>query len=394
MDDKAALAGSLSFISLPDIFQILGSNNSTGIMRITSQYMPYPGVIYFLNGDPINAATGPLKGIDAIYALFGWVEGKFEFHEEGVKVRRVVNQSKMEIVLDAMRMLDDGLIEKVGPSSFTKEAVSEGKGNGSGKKGAPQVIKGPLVDYTHVINEEEFHDGDRIVREGGYGKWVWVILKGSAEVSRETSKGPMTIARVGEGCFLGSFTALPFMEYSRSATITAVGDVLLGLLDTELLYREFTSLSPDFRLILLSLDSRLRKITSRALELFIKKDDKSKGYTKNKEVIIEKGSSIKEAFTITEGEAYVIGETRKGQIPLFALERDEAFGHMPSMDMGHEPRSAMVLASKDLKVNRLDAERLQKEYEQLSGTFKNMIYNTCTCIFVTTKLAYRLHEAK
>jgi CRP-like cAMP-binding protein len=393
MGDKAALAGSLSFMSLPDIFQILGSNNSTGIMRITSQYMPYPGVIYFLNGDPINATCGPLKGLDAIYALFGWVEGKFEFHEEEVKVGRVVNQSKMEIVLDAMRMLDDGLIKKVGLSSFTEAAASEGKGNGSGKKGAPQIIKGPLVDYTHVINEEEYHDGDRIVREGGYGKWVWVILKGSAEVRRETSKGPMTIARVGEGCFLGSFTALPFMEYSRSATITALGDVLLGLLDTELLYREFTSLSPDFRLILLSLDSRLRKITSRALELFIK-EDKAKGYTKNKKVIIEKGSSKKEAFTITEGEAYVIGETRKGQLPLFALEKDEAFGYMPSMDMGHEPRSAMVLASKDLKVNRLDAESLQKEYEQLSGTFKNMIYNTCTCIFVTTKLAYRLYEAK
>jgi hypothetical protein len=64
------------------------------------------------------------------------------------------------------------------------------------------------------------------------------------------------------------------------------------------------------------------------------------------------------------------------------------------MDMYHEPRSALVLGSKDLKVNKLDMESLQKEYEQLSGTFRNMIYNACACIFVTTKLAYRLHEGK
>lgn len=393
MSDKAALAGSLSFIGLADIFQILGGNNCTGIMRITSQHAPDPGLIYFLNGDPINATIGPLSGLDAIYALFGWGEGKFEFYEEEVQIGRVVNKSRMEIVLDAMRMLDDGLIKKVGPPSFDEVASAQGSGTGFGKRGAPQVIKGPLVDYSHVLNEEEYRDGGIIVREGGHGKWIWVILKGSVHVTRETSNGPMTIVHLGEGCFLGTFTALTSMEYTRSATAAALGDVQLGLLDTELLYREFASLSPDFRGTLLSLDGRLRKITDRAAELFMK-EDKTKGFTKDKKVIIEKGSSTKEAFTIVEGKAYVIGQTRKGYLPLLTLEKDEFFGYMPFMDMYHEPRSALVLASKDLKVNRLDMESLQKEYEQLSGTFRNMIYTICACIFMTTKLVYHLHEGK
>ena len=393
MSDKAALAGSLSFIGLADIFQILGGNNCTGIMRITSQHAPDPGLIYFLNGDPINATIGPLSGLDAIYALFGWGEGKFEFYEEEVQIGRVVNKSRMEIVLDAMRMLDDGLIKKVGPPSFDEVASAQGSGTAFGKKGFPQVIKGPLVDYCHVLNEEEYRDGGIIVREGGHGKWIWVILKGSVTVSKETSNGPVTIVHLGEGCFLGTFTALTAMEYTRSATVTALGDVQLGLLDTELLYREFASLSPDFRGTLLSLDGRLRKITARAVALFMK-EDKTEGFTKDKKVIIEKGSSTKEAFTIVEGKAYVIGQTRKGYLPLLTLEKDEFFGYMPFMDMYHEPRSALVLASKDLKVNRLDMESLQKDYEQLSGTFRNMIYNACACIFMTTKLVYHLHEGK
>jgi hypothetical protein len=52
------------------------------------------------------------------------------------------------------------------------------------------------------------------------------------------------------------------------------------------------------------------------------------------------------------------------------------------------------LASKDLKAHKLDTESIQKEYENLSGTFRNMIYNSCMCTFLTTKMAYRLHEVK
>jgi len=393
MSAKAALTGSLSFISLTDIFQILGGNSSTGVMRITSQHAPDPGLIYFAKGDPINATSGPLSGLDAIYALFGWIEGKFEFYEEEVQIGRVIKKNRMEILLDAMRMLDDGLIKKVGPLPFDEMASVEVSETRSEKKGTPQVIKGPLVDYSHVLDEEEYHAGERIARAGGHGKWIWIILKGSVNVSRETSNGPMNITNLGEGCFIGGFTILPFMEYTRSVTVTALDDVQLGLLDTEFLYRDFMSLSPDFRRILLSLDGRLRKITDRALELFMK-EDKIKGFTKNKKIFIEKGSSKQETFAILEGETYVVGQTQKGYLPLLTLEKDEVFGYMPFADMGHEPRSALVLGSKDLKVHRLNTESLQKEYEHLSGTFRNMIYNACTCTFLTTKLAYHLYEMK
>jgi len=393
MSAKASLAGNLSFISLTDIFQILGGNSNTGIMRITSQYVPKPGLVYFLNGDPINATSGTLSGLDAIYALFGWIEGEFEFYEEEIQIGRVIKKNRMEILLDAMRMLDDGLIKKVGPPSFDEGVSVESSKIESGKKGFPQLIKGPLVDYSHVLDEEEYHIGEKIATAGGHGKWIWIILNGAVSVNRETANGPMNIGKLGEGCFLGGFTVLPFTEYTRSVTITALDDVRLGLMDTEFLYRDFMSLSLDFRKILLSLDGRLRKITNRAIELF-RKEDKIKGFTKNKKVIIEKGSSKQEAFAVIEGETYVVGQTQKGYLPLLTLEKDEIFGYMPFMDVGHEPQSALVLASKDLKVHKLDMESLQKEYENLSGTFRNMIYHACTCIFRTTKLAYHLYEMK
>ena len=352
-----------------------------------SQYTPNPGTIYFQNGDPVNATHASLSGLDAVYALFGWMEGAFEFTSEDVKVARSIKSNRMEIVLDALRMLDDDMVEKVGPPTFD-EAAEKGK---TESKDGLTVVKGPLVDYAHVVAEEEYSDGQRVVREGGHGKWLWVILQGNVKVVKETENGPFTIALLGEGCFVGSFKALTFRDNVRRASVYASGEVQLGLLDTERLSIEYTSLSPTFRSLLASLDNRLGRVTERVSSLFTNEDN-MKGLTKDKKVVLKKGSAKEEIFTILDGEIYVMGQSRKGNLPLLSLGKDDFFGRVPFLDIGHEPRSASILASEDLKVNKLDKGSIQGEYDSLSGTFRNMIYNVGTSIFMTTKRAYQIHE--
>lgn len=391
MSNKSVLAGNLKFLCLADLFQILGGNNSTGVLRVKSQYVPKPAQIYFMKGNPINASNGSVQGIDAIYALFGWTEGDFEFTEQGVNAKRVIKQSRMEIVLDAMRMVDDEVIKKVGPSSFDEGSVPENGGTKDGGEGLLKVIKGPLVNYSHILEEEEFIDGARITKEGGHGNWIWVILEGTVNISRETPEGPVTVARLGEGCFIGTVSALSFKQYSRSATVSASGDVWLGSLDTEYLSREYGSLSPNFIGLLFSMDGRLRKITDRVVELLMK-EDKSKELIKGKKLIMKKGSLKEGAFTIIDGESCVVGHSKKSHIPLFTLTEKDVFGYVPFIDIGHEPRYASVMASKDLHVNKLDVESLNKEFDSLSDTLKTMILNTGTCIYTTTRMVYHLYE--
>lgn len=393
MPGRVVFSGVLSFIGLADLFQILGGDSSTGVLRIKSQYVPNPGLIYFVNGNPINASSGSLQGIDAIYALFGWTEGDFEFNKQEVGVGHVIKQSRMQIVLDALRMVDDDVIKKVGPLSLDEVSVV---GSGGTKRGGEEVLKvtkGPFLDYSHVIEEDNYRDGDRIVKEGGHGKWVWVILEGTVNISRETSTGSLTVARLGEGCFVGTITALSFLQYTRSATATASGNVRLGLLNTERVSAEYASLSPDFKGLLFSLNGRLRKVTDRVVELFMK-EDKTKELTKGKKLFMEKGSSKQGVLTIVEGETCVVGQSKKGHIALLTLKEKDVFGHVPFMDMGHEPNSASMMASEDLKVDELDMESIKKEYDNLSGTFRNLIFNTSTCVFMTTRMAYHLHEKK
>ncbi len=384
MAGKAAFSGELSFINLPDIFQILGGNASTGSLYIRSEYALAVGRIYFVKGNPINAIDGSQNGKDAIYALFGWTEGKFEFYEEKVNVGRAFNGNRMEIVLDALKMIDDGEIKRVGPESQDEEDEKSERSESDGNKGLP-ILKGPLIDYVFVIDEEEYHEGDQIVKEGGHGKWIWVIMEGTVNVTKEIFGKPITIARLGEGSFIGTFTSFLFKENIRSATVTAEGDVKLGLLDNERLATEYAGLTHGLKTILLSLDHRLRDITAHAVG-----NSEQKGHSinlsKDMRPIIKKGCTKERLFLITEGEAVVVKTNSKGSLPLLTLGKGDFFGYVPFWEIGHEPRSASVYGSKDLKANKLKLEKLQIESENLSGTFKNLVDNVSSYISLSTKI--------
>ncbi len=382
MHDRPPFAGDLSFISLADVFQILGGNNSTGTLHLHSPYAESQGVIYFENGNPINAALGSLYGIDAIHALFGWTTGSFEFLQERVYAGSVVGQTRMQIVLEALRMLDDGLIKKVGPTSAPGGGSVEKKGKGL-------ILKRPFVDYLYIIDEEEFPGGEVVVKEGAHGKWNWVILEGQVKITRETSTGPLTISQLGEGSFIGSISSFLFSEYERSATVTALGHVRLGLLDTQRLHEEYSLLSPGFRELLLSLAGRLRKATDRAVELSTSGPGMLE-IPRDTKMIIKQGAQDEKAFSIATGEIYVVIETSKGLISLIKLNKKDVFGHVPFIDIGHEPRLASILGSGDLEIRSIDTDKLQKEHANLSRTFKHLIEHSCNSISVTTGLIREL----
>ena len=390
MSGSSVFSGKLSFTNLADIFQILGGNTSSGVLQINSQYTSHAGIIYFHKGDPVDASYGSLRGIEAIHNIFGLTDGKYDFHEEDVShFKNTIGRSRMDIILDALRMLDDGEIHKVGPTSFSNAGTDVD--DVTEKLGLP-VIKGPLSDYLYVVREEFFKDGEQIVKEGKHGKWIWSIYQGKVKVIRETKQGALVVARLGEGCFIGTFRALLFGEYERNASVVAEGDVRLCLLDSEPFYQEYASLSRGFRNLLLSLDSRLRRLTNKAIELYKSGRDCSEFIEDNNRAYVNIVPAQDELYTITEGGANIIGQGPNGDLPLLPLNKDDVFGNIPFLDFGHEPRSASVLGSKDLKVDKLDIQGLQAEYSRLSHTFRNLIYNMGTYIYVTTDLIYRLHN--
>jgi len=382
----SVLAGSLKFLNLGEVLQLLGSNASSGVLRIKSKYAQQPGLIYINNGNPVNASAGSAAGIDAVNALFGWLDGEFEFTEESVASKNVIKKSRMEILLDSLSLLDDGQIEILGPVSYDKKAQDP-----SAKKPTLPIIRGPLVDYMYVVDEEEVYDGSKITVEGKHGSWFWVILEGNADIFKETSEGPLHILRIGDGAFVGSISSFLVSGSVRSATVKASGNVQLGVLDSQRISIDYSKMSPDFRSFVISIDKRLKQVTDLAVDISLKKITIEE-FAKGKKQFMKQGESNEKLFMITEGEACIVRKAKHGYVPLATLAKRDFFGHVPFLDMGQEPFSAMVLGSEDLKVSEVEPEVIQNEHHQLSDTFKNIIEHLATCISVTTMIASDFHR--
>jgi CRP-like cAMP-binding protein len=378
MNNGVSLSGSLDFLNLGELLNLLGTNGSSGVLRIQSQHTSEAGLVYLDKGNPINAVCGQFTGLDAVFSLFGWMAGQFEFVREEVSCEKTITKSRMEIILDGLRLLDEGKIEKIGPAAAAK--LPAGSKTVSGKI---PLIKGPLVDYSYVVDEEGFYDGDEIVQEGNHGDWIWVILEGTAEIIKQAKNGPVEILRIGDGAFLGSVADLISGGNVRGVTVRAVGNVQLGMLDSQLLANELASVSAEFRSLLISIDFRLKQVIETAVAVK-NNNNRLNDLIKGKKQLIKQGQNEDRLFTIKDGEVVIARQTETGYVPLSRLKKGDFFGKVPFLDMGHEPYSAAVFSSGNLRLAAADSDKLKSEHEALSSTLKNIIEHLATSVSVTT----------
>ena len=390
MSSTTDLSGSLSFLTLGDIIQLIGSNGSTGILRVLSKYAPEPGLIYYNKGNIVHAAAGTESGMKAAFDLFGWIDGEFEFIcQEEVKCSKTITKNRMEIILDGLRMLDDGQTKKLGAVSF-QEQLAQGADHAVdyGRQIEYPVVKGPIVDYIYVVSEDEFTLGQTIFEEKSHGSWNWTILEGMVDVFKHTKDGMLKLYRAGDGAFIGSIDSLSYQGGVRTLTATAAGKVQLGVLDTQRLTTEYTRLSLEFRNMIRSLEKRFNQVTQRAVDLYLKKDNTTQ-VLKNKKMIMRQSSSeLKNFFIIQAGEAFIVQHTDFGPLLLARLEEGDFIGKIPFMDIGHEPMSASVFATQDFKARKSDLVSLRKEFDKTPLTIQSMIENVTNYIMITTRVAH------
>jgi CRP-like cAMP-binding protein len=380
------LAGDLKYLGLGDLIQLLGTNGSSGSLRLSNPYVPEPAFIYFEQGNPINALYGEKNGLEALLALFGWAEGEFEFIQEKVIAQKVIQKSRMGIILEGLRLRDDGQIEIVGPNSqFTPKSSTD-----SSLETNLPIVKGPLIDYMYVVDEEDFFDGEHVVEQGRHGNWIWVILEGVVEILKETPEGPLPIIRVGDGGFVGSLTTFLIHGNMRTASAVAIGNVQLGVLDSQRLAQEYSLLSKDFRKFLASLDKRLRQVTDQIADYHQNNiDDSWKTLYQSKLMVEGKDSDL--FYNIRKGSAVVIRNTDNGPVLLSRLEEEDFVGEVPFLNLRHEPDAASVLVSKDFEFEPMDISLLSNEYSSLSTTLKNIINHIASCVSLTSDtFCYRI----
>jgi len=375
---NVVLKGTLSFLNLGELLQLLGGSGSSGILKLTSMHTENPGFIYIVDGNPVDAEHQNQKGQDVLNSFFGWLDADFEFSDEKIMPRRTIQKNRMEIILDGLRMLDDGLIKKIGRGSSKKSSLDI-----KDESGIP-IIKGPLVDYLYIVDEDAFSAGQEVVVQEKYGNWLWVIVEGTVEVVRLLQEGPVVINKLTEGAFIGSISSLKEKSNVRSATVTAVTNVQLGVLDYHRILEEFSKISETFKEVIFSIENRMKQVTMVCANAHLKniKVLKSMGELKPFSFSEKAEDTI---FKIVKGTAVIVIKIKNNFLELCLLNPDDIVGNIPFLSTSHEPHSAEVYASDDFQTEEIDLIDLKEEYDELSTTLKNMILHTSTCLSVTTQ---------
>ncbi len=258
-------------------------------------------------------------------------------------------------------------------NSLNKEVRSYNKDSDKLTLSPVPLLKGPPCDYLYVVEEETYLPDEKIVSQGNYGNWVWVVLDGWATILRETPKGDIAVFKVGPGGFIGSSMSYLVNNYARSNSVIASGTIQLGLLDTQQMISQHASLSPEFKDILVSMSGRLKRIVDRIVLLrqgqtFFKED------LLNGE-LLSSGLEDNESglHHITRGKATLLHRNVTNEIPLVNLYPGDYVGTLPFINDENESNFLVARASTGFQKKELHRGSLKTEFENLSQTMKNMI---------------------
>jgi hypothetical protein len=92
------------------VLQILEMGRKTGVLVLDSDGTT--GKLWLRRGDPIHAQTKSQIGFDAALSLVHARSGRFTFEPEAAPDTTTIEATVTELLLEASRRLDEGLLEE------------------------------------------------------------------------------------------------------------------------------------------------------------------------------------------------------------------------------------------------------------------------------------------
>jgi len=126
--------------------------------------------------------------------------------------------------------------------------------------------------YFNITHEENYQDGQTIFAEGNSGDWVYVVLKGAVEVSKSVNGSRFVLGVIQPGEVFGELALIGAVK--RTATTRALGQTKLGIIDREMLDKDFNKLSADFRNVLVVMVARFVKMLDRSRDLAVRGEER------------------------------------------------------------------------------------------------------------------------
>lgn len=126
---KESDGGTLHGVSSGMFLQLMEMEERTCTIRLTDRATNRGGVLFFRNGELLDARVDELQGLAAAYLIFAWDEVTLSIQNDCPQKENKINSDLQPIILEAMRLkdeADDGYADEVeGEIADEKENVDE-----------------------------------------------------------------------------------------------------------------------------------------------------------------------------------------------------------------------------------------------------------------------------
>jgi hypothetical protein len=136
------MTGTLGLFSLVDLIQLLSGARRSG--RLLVQHPRGDAKLYFEEGEIVHALFAELIGEEAVYALFADERGAFSFAAGLPAMERSVELGTRNLVLEAVRRLDEARRDEAQPVPYEPDMVPE-------RSGAVDPARVTLGEGEHAV---------------------------------------------------------------------------------------------------------------------------------------------------------------------------------------------------------------------------------------------------
>jgi uncharacterized protein (TIGR02266 family) len=149
------------------------------------------------------------------------------------------------------------------------------------------------IPYFNIALEETYRDGQIIFEEGNSGDWIYVVLSGAVEISKTINGNRFVLSTLQPGDVFGELALIGAVK--RTATSRAVGETRVGIINRELLDKEFNKLSSDFRNVLVLMVERFITMLDRSRDFATRSEER---VTKSLSLRFHDGQSFVNAYSV------------------------------------------------------------------------------------------------
>jgi len=118
---KESEGGTLHGISSGMFLQLIEMEQKTCTIRVTDRASNKMGVLFFRDGNLLDARVNGSQGIDAAYLIFSWEEVNLSIQNECPKKERKIEGDLQGILIEAMRRKDEATAEVIEPEPVVEK---------------------------------------------------------------------------------------------------------------------------------------------------------------------------------------------------------------------------------------------------------------------------------